>query len=326
MPEPLATIIACGKQTLQIEANALTQLANRLDASFAAAVECIFKATGRVAVSGVGKSALIAAKIAATFNSTGTPAMFLHAGDAIHGDLGMLQPGDVIILISKSGTTEDIRTLIPLLHNIPIPVIGITGNLNGYLAKAADIVLDATVEAEADPNGLAPTTSTTAALAMGDALAVALIQLRGFTDQDFARYHPGGSLGKRLYLKVMDVMRHPAPTVSADTPVSDVIVTITQGRVGAAVIVNASYEPIGIITDGDLRRMLAKPLPPDGLQAITARQIAGLSPITITADALALDALKMMEKYKIAQLPVVGNNSQLAGILHFHDLLAQGLT
>jgi arabinose-5-phosphate isomerase len=326
MLEPLASIIASGKQTLQIEANALTQLANRLDESFAAAVRCILNAKGRVAVSGVGKSALIAAKIAATFNSTGTPAMFLHAGDAVHGDLGMLQPGDVIILISKSGSTEDIRTLIPLLHNIPIPVIGITGNLNGYLAKAADIVLDATVEAEADPNGLAPTTSTTAALAMGDALAVALIELRGFTDQDFARYHPGGSLGKRLYLKVVDVMRRPAPTVSADTAVRDVIVTITEGRVGAAVIVNAAHQPIGIITDGDLRRMLAKPLPPDGLQTITARQIASLSPITITADALAMEALKMMEKYKIAQLPVVGNNSQLAGILHFHDLLAQGLT
>ncbi|WP_090605451.1 KpsF/GutQ family sugar-phosphate isomerase [Parapedobacter koreensis] len=303
------------------EANALNKLTERIDSDFLAVVATILKLRGRVVLTGVGKSAIIAQKIVATLNSTGTPAIFMHAADAIHGDLGIIQEDDLIIAVSKSGNTAEIKVLVPLLRQTQNQLVAIVGNTQSYLAQQADYILDTTVEKEACPHNLAPTTSTTAQLAMGDALAICLLECRQFSDRDFARYHPGGMLGKRLYLKVSDLSAHNTkPWVQPDAPVREVIVAITKHRLGAVAVVKES-DLIGIITDGDIRRMLENHAQIDGL---TAKDIMGRSPKTVDRSELAIHAFDVMRENNITQLLVL-NGKSYDGIVHLHDLLKEGI-
>ncbi|RYD82859.1 MAG: KpsF/GutQ family sugar-phosphate isomerase [Sphingobacteriales bacterium] len=314
--------IASAKRVLKIEADTIYALQQSVGESFYQAVRTIFHSKGRTIITGVGKSAIIAQKIVATFNSTGTPAIFMHGADAVHGDLGMLQKGDVVICISHSGNTPEIKLLIPWLKSGGNPLIGMVGNSNSYLAKQADFTLLANITQEACPNNLAPTSSTTAQLALGDALAVCLLEWRNFKAEDFARYHPGGALGKRLYLRVSDLyLQNAKPQVFADSTLQDVIMEITSNRLGATVVINDNEQVAGIITDGDLRRLLTKTT---NLENIHAADIMSPSPKTILPEILAAEALEIMRERKITQLIVAQENKYL-GVIHIHDLNREGL-
>jgi arabinose-5-phosphate isomerase len=315
-------ILATAKRTVGLEATAIAGLQDYLTADFVKAVEHVYKCSGRLVISGIGKSAIIAQKIVATFNSTGTPSLYMHAADAIHGDLGMIQKEDVVMVISKSGSSPEIKVLVPLIKNFGNTLIGLVGNMESYLALQADIVINTTVSAEACPNNLAPTSSTTAQLVMGDALAVCLMELKGFTGEDFAKFHPGGLLGKKLYLRVMDIyIQNQQPAVEPDTPLRETIFSISGSRLGMTVVVNSNKEILGVITDGDLRRMLEKNT---SLEGILARDIMTLNPKTILPGALAVEALDVLRKFDITQL-VVANQKQYLGVLHLHDLIREGL-
>lgn len=305
-----------------MEADAVRQLAAQLDDRFDQAIDCLAACKGRIIISGIGKSAIIAQKIVATLNSTGTPAAFLHAADAIHGDLGMVQQDDVAIIISKSGESPEIKVLVPLIRNFGNRLIAITGNTGSYLARKSDFVLNTTVEQEACPNNLAPTTSTTAQMVIGDVIAVCLMEKRGFAMEDFAKLHPGGTLGKKLYLRVADLyIDHEKPEVKTEQTVKEVIMEMTRKRLGVTGVTGADGKLVGIITDGDLRRMLEKS---DSIQNITARDIMTQNPKTISPSEMAVHALDVMRRNSITQL-VVAENEAYLGILHLHDLVKEGL-
>jgi arabinose-5-phosphate isomerase len=307
--------------TLQLEAQAILGLIPNVNEDFNRAVEIIAASNGRVIVTGVGKSAIIAQKIVATLNSTGTPSIFMHAGDAIHGDLGMIQKDDVVICISKSGNTPEIKVLAPLLKQGGNFLIGMVGSLTSDLAQLADLILNTTVEKEACPHNLAPTTSTTAQLAMGDALAICLLETRNFNEDDFAKYHPGGALGKRLYLKVSELaLKNRKPEIEKDASVKDVILEISQNRLGSVVIVDKE-EVIGIITDGDIRRMLEKHT---NLLNLKANDIMSLNPKQVDKNMLAFDALQIMKANNITQI-LVTDQGKYFGMVHLHDLLQEGI-
>jgi arabinose-5-phosphate isomerase len=309
--------------TIEQEAKALSELKNYINDSFDKAVEYIHNSGGRVAVTGIGKSAIIAQKIAATLNSTGTAALFMHAADAIHGDLGMIQKNDVVLILSKSGDSNEIKTLVPLIKSFGNSIIALVGNTNSFLSKNADVVLNTTVSGEACPNNLAPTTSSTAQMVMGDALAIALMKLNGFNGKDFARFHPGGNLGKRLYLKVDDIYKlNEKPFVTESTPFKNVIFEISKGRLGATVVLDSSNNIKGIITDGDIRRLFEKT---DDIKKLTASDIVISNPKTILNDAYAVDALEKMNAFNINQLVVVNHQHQYLGIIHLHDLIREGI-
>ncbi|MEW5845637.1 MAG: KpsF/GutQ family sugar-phosphate isomerase [Bacteroidota bacterium] len=309
-------------ETIKSEAAAIEKLAEFIDDNFEKTVNEIFNGKGRVIVTGIGKSAIIASKIVATFNSTGTPAIFMHAADAIHGDLGIIQPDDIIICLSKSGNTPEIKVLVPLIKNLGNRVVAIVSNTDSYLAQKADYVLRATVEREACPNNLAPTSSTTAQLVIGDALAVCLLKLRGFTPADFARFHPGGSLGKKLYMRVSDIFsQNNAPRVHPNDPIPSVIIEISSKRLGATAVIDDNEKLLGIITDGDLRRMLQNNSTIEGL---TAKDIMSRTPKTIDPNELAINAFHLMEQHKITQLLVMENDKYL-GVIHIHDILREGI-
>lgn len=315
-------IIKQALETIRLEAESVAKLADYINDSFIEAIRVIHEAKGRVVVSGIGKSAVIAQKMVATFNSTGTPSIFMHAADAIHGDLGMIQPDDVVIIISKSGNSPEIKVLVPFIKNFGNPVIALCGNETSYLATNANIFINSTVEKEACPNNLAPTTSTTAQLVMGDALAVCLLSLKGFTEKDFARYHPGGALGKRLYLRVADMSdANEKPVVRPDSSLREVIYEISGKRLGATAVLNTDGSMLGIITDGDLRRMLEKNESPADLKA---SDILSPNPKSIDGDELATEALALMRQHDITQL-VVTKEGHYAGILHLHDLVREGI-
>jgi arabinose-5-phosphate isomerase len=318
----LPDIKLTGLRTIQLEAAAISGLQEMVNDEFETAVKTIAACTGRLVISGIGKSAIIAQKIVATFNSTGTPSIFLHAADAIHGDLGMIQQNDVVLIISKSGESPEIKVLVPLIKNFGNVLIGIVGNLSSFLAKQSDIVLNTTVEQEACPNNLAPTSSTTAQLVMGDALAVVLMELKGFGSEDFAKFHPGGMLGKKLYLRVSDLFIHnEKPSVSPQDSLKKVIVEISKKRLGATAVTDDKKNLLGVVTDGDLRRMLEKNEP---LDVVTAKDIMSRNPKTIHPEALAVDALDLMRKNDITQLVVAADGIYL-GIIHLHDLVREGL-
>ncbi|MDP3360220.1 MAG: KpsF/GutQ family sugar-phosphate isomerase [Lutibacter sp.] len=315
------TIIENAKQTILIESKAIANLVNFLDGDFENAVNFIHLSKGRVIVTGIGKSANIATKIVATLNSTGTPAIFMHAADAIHGDLGIIQENDVVVCISKSGNTPEIKVLLPLIKNYGNKIIAITGNPASFLSTNADFMLNSFVEKEADPNNLAPTTSTTAQLVMGDALAICLLKLNNFSSKDFAKYHPGGALGKKLYLRVSDLIgKHEMPQVSLSTPIKDVIIEISKKRLGTTAVIE-NNKIVGIITDGDLRRMLSNS--PD-IGKLVAEDIMSKNPKTIQVDAMAIEAMETMESNKISQI-LVEDNSVYVGVVHLHDLLKEGI-
>ena len=310
------------KRVLQNEANAILKLSDYIDEDFESCVECILASKGRVVITGIGKSAIIATKIAATLNSTGTPALFMHAADAIHGDLGMIQRDDVVICISKSGNTPEIKVLVPLLKNLGSVLVALVSNTKSYLAEQADFVLNATIDEEACPNNLAPTTSTTAHLALGDALAVCLLEAKGFTPEDFARYHPGGSLGKQLYLKVQDIVdSQQIPKVKESASLSEVIVEISSKRLGATAVVDDENRLKGIITDGDLRRMLQKTL---DISSFCAADIMTVNPKTISSGEFAIRAMNLMRNHNITQL-VAMNGDKIAGFVHIHELMKEGI-
>jgi arabinose-5-phosphate isomerase len=318
----LLTIEEVALQTIELEAASIANLSNYINEDFKKTVEVIFESKGRVVVTGIGKSAIVAQKIVATFNSTGTPSLFMHAADAIHGDLGMIQSNDVVIIISKSGESPEIKVLVPLIKNFKNPIIAIVGNLNSFLAAESNFILNTTVSKEACPNNLAPTSSTTAQMVMGDALAVALMQLNGFSGKDFAKYHPGGNLGKRLYLRVDDLyVKNDKPVVLSNATLKEVIVEITAKRLGVTAVVGTNGEPLGIITDGDLRRMLEKV---NDLTTVSAKEIATTSPKSIAPSAMAIEAYELFKLYDITHLLVVENNVYL-GILHLHDLVREGI-
>lgn len=315
-----SAILKTALETLQIEADAIRKSMDKVNTSFADCVKLILNSGGRVVITGIGKSAIIAQKIVATLNSTGTPSVFMHAADAIHGDLGIIQEHDVVICISKSGNTPEIRVLVPLLKKGGNKLIGLVGDTASYLAQQSDFILDCTVEKEACPNNLAPTTSTTVQLALGDALAVSLLKCRNFTAQDFARYHPGGALGKKLYLKVKDVVSVQTPQVPSDALIKDVIIEITQKRLGATAVIDAGTLK-GVITDGDIRRMLEA----DKYRSeITAAEIMNPSPKTIDEDEMAVDALMVMRNNKVSQMIVLSNGAY-KGMVHIHDLNREGI-
>lgn len=312
-------------QVIADEKKAIEGLEKLVDNGFSDAVETIFSAQGRVIITGIGKSANVASKIVSTLNSTGTPALFMHAADAIHGDLGMVQPGDVVVCISKSGNTPEIKVLIPLVKNFGNKLIAIVGNLDSFLAKEADIVLNTTVEHEACPNNLAPTSSTTAQLVMGDALAVALIECRNFSARDFARFHPGGALGKQLYMRVSDLyLQNEKPQVSPSTSIRDTILEMSSKRLGCAVVVDPAQpgQIQGIITDGDLRRMIKANAQFDQL---TAADIMTHNPKQVLHTEYAVNALHQMRNNSITQLIVVDEAGCYLGVLHLHDVLREGI-
>lgn len=309
------------KSVLINEARAVENLSNFIDNDFEACVREILQSRGRVVITGIGKSAIIANKIVATMNSTGTPALFMHAADAIHGDLGMIQENDIVICISKSGNTPEIKVLVPLLKRRGSKLVALVSNTNSYLAQQADFILNATVSEEACPNNLAPTTSTTAHLALGDALAVCLLELRNFTSEDFAKYHPGGALGKQLYLKVEDLLASQVPQVGPETLLRDVILEISSKRLGATAVVDGNKNLLGIITDGDLRRMLQKET---NIAQIKAIDIMTRSPKTIDKGEFAVKALQLMQENNITQL-VVKEDTRVAGFIHLHELLKEGI-
>lgn len=309
-------------RTIEMEARSIAGLSVSVNEDFVKAVQVIASCTGRVVVSGIGKSAIIAQKIVATFNSTGTPSLFMHAADAIHGDLGMVQQDDVVMVISKSGESPEIKVLVPLIKNFGNSLISIAGNKNSYLAKNANINLDTTVDQEACPNNLAPTTSTTAQLVIGDALAVCLMEMRGFQADDFAKFHPGGMLGKKLYLRVSDLADgNEKPRVLSTQSLKEVIVEMTAKRLGITGVVDEENNLLGIITDGDLRRMLEKNV---AIDEVKAGDIMTKHPKAIGPEELAIEALDMLRKNEISQLAVVQDKKYL-GIIHLHDLIREGL-
>lgn len=309
-------------EVLLNEARAIEKLTQFVDDDFEACVKEIIQSRGRVVVTGIGKSAIIANKIVATLNSTGTPSLFMHAADAIHGDLGMIQNEDIVICLSKSGNTPEIKALVPLVKRRGFKLVALVSNIDSYLAQQADYVLNATVDAEACPNNLAPTTSTTAHLAMGDALAVCLLELRDFSSEDFAQFHPGGALGKQLYLRVDDIMAsRELPVVDLKTPLKDVIIEISSKRLGAAAVTTPERELLGIITDGDLRRMLQKGIQ---IESAKAEDVFSKNPKTVESGELAVRALQIMQQNSITQLVVV-KDSKVLGFVHLHDLLKEGI-
>jgi len=317
-------IIAKGKEVIRIEGEAILNLIDSIDKNFAQAVEMIFNSHGRVVFTGMGKSGIIARKIVATLNSTGTAAIFMHPTDALHGDLGMVRKNDIVILISKSGHTEELLQLIPMFKRINVSIIGMLGETDSKLAKECDIVLNVSVKEEACPLDLAPTTSTTVALVLGDALAIALLEKRGFTVEDFAMLHPGGSLGKRLSLKIEEIMiaGKDIPIVEEKSSLKDSILMITSKRLGATCVVNSEGILTGIITDGDLRRLLEKTL---DIKNLTAKDIMTKKPKTINKDFLASFALQQMENFNITSIVVVDKLNKPEGIVHLHDLVKLGL-
>jgi arabinose-5-phosphate isomerase len=318
----LNPILQTAKETILLESKAIANLAKLLDENFEKAVNFILNSNGRVIVTGIGKSANIATKIVATFNSTGTPAIFMHAADAIHGDLGNVQKNDIVICLSKSGNTPEIKVLVPLIKNYGNKIIANTGNVDSFLGKNADFPLNTFVEKEACPNNLAPTTSTTAQLVMGDALAVCLQDLRGFTKKDFAKYHPGGALGKRLYLRVSDLIKNnQVPKVNASDSVATVIVEISERRLGVTAVLE-NEKIVGIITDGDLRRMLSKTT---DINHFTAKDIMGKNPKTVQENAMAIAALEKLENNNITQILVVDAQEKYIGVVHLHDLIKEGI-
>ncbi|AGA76462.1 KpsF/GutQ family sugar-phosphate isomerase [Echinicola vietnamensis] len=309
-------------KVLQTEAEALQNLIPKIDGDFEACVEEILHSKGRVVITGVGKSAIVATKIVATLNSTGTPALFMHAADAIHGDLGMIQKEDFVLCISKSGNTPEVKVLVPMLKRMGSRLVALVSNTDSYLAEHADFVLNATIAAEACPLNLAPTTSTTAHMAMGDALAVCLLEARGFSSDDFARYHPGGALGKQLYLTVDDLMvKDAVPVVHESAALTEVILEISGKRLGATAVVDSSRKLMGIVTDGDLRRMLENH---QDLSKLTAKDIMTINPKTIVRNEYAVRALNRMREYNITQL-VVAEEGEVFGFIHIHDLMKEGI-
>lgn len=315
-------ILTIARQTLEIEANTLSRLKDEIGSNFAAAVQTIFDGKGRVVVTGIGKSAIIAQKIVSTLNSTGTPAIFMHAADAIHGDLGMVKPEDIILCLSKSGNTSEIKVLVPLLRSVGITLIGMTSNKKAYLAKHADHLIHIPIAQEADPNNLAPTASTTAQLAIGDAIATALLALRGFSPKDFAQFHPGGILGKQLYLSVQDIFpNNESPAVSFHTDIRTTIIEMTSKRLGVTAVLDQDRKLKGIITDGDLRRMLERE---EDINSQQAGNIMTPAPKTVTPNTLAVKALAIMRANSITQLLVVEDERYL-GVIHLHDLIKEGL-
>ena len=315
-------ILETARQTIEIELVAVKSLLNSLDDDFVKTVETIYKSKGRTILTGIGKSAIVAQKIAATLNSTGTPSVFMHAADAIHGDLGIVQPEDVVICLSKSGDTPEIKALVPLLKNFGNALIGMVSNRNSYLGKNATYILHTPIEKEADPNNLAPTASTTAQMVMGDALATSLLALRGFSSSDFAQFHPGGALGKQLYLRVRDIFpQHEAPSVWASDGLKKTIVEMTSKRLGATAVLDDSNNLIGVITDGDLRRLLQRDV---DLRVIKAQDMMTANPKFVEDDVLAVEALRIMRELSISQL-VVLEKDKYVGMIHLHDLLKEGL-
>ncbi|MFC4478192.1 KpsF/GutQ family sugar-phosphate isomerase [Flavobacterium chungangensis] len=314
-------ILAIAKKTILSESEAITKLIDFLDENFYEAVQRIYETKGRLIVTGIGKSAIIAQKMVATFNSTGTPSMFLHAAEAIHGDLGMIQNDDIIICISKSGNSPEIKVLVPLLKRFGNTLIAITGNVTSFLAKGSDFVLNTTVDTEACPINLAPTNSTTAQLVMGDALAVCLMEMRDFKPEDFAVYHPGGALGKKLLLRVKDMIENSLkPAVAPDTSVKKVIFEISEKRLGVTAVIEDN-KIVGIITDGDIRRMLNDV---DTIADLTARDIMSKNPKVVSSETMAVDALNILEDYSITQL-IVSDEGTYKGVLHLHDILKEGI-
>ena len=311
-----------GIKTIDIEVEAINQLKNFINNDFAEAVNLILNSKGRLIVTGIGKSAIIAQKIVATLNSTGTPSIYMHAADAIHGDLGIIQKEDIVMCLSKSGNTPEIKVLAPLLKLAGNKLIALCGNIDSYLAKQSDYILNATVQKEACTNNLAPTSSTTAHLVIGDALSVALMESRGFTENDFARYHPGGSLGKKLYLRVSDLLiNNLKPCISLTASIREAIIEISAKRLGATAVIDNSDNILGIITDGDLRRMLEKNI---DFSKLTAKDIMTANPKSISVDMLAADALQLMESKNITQL-IVEENNKYVGFVHLHDILKEGI-
>ncbi|WP_044398960.1 SIS domain-containing protein [Lacinutrix sp. Hel_I_90] len=315
------SILNIARETIALESASIGNLATLLDADFADAVELIYHSKGRVIITGIGKSAIIATKIVATLNSTGTPAVFMHAADAIHGDLGLILQDDIVICISKSGNTPEIKVLVPLIKSAKNKMIAITGSKDSFLGTQADYILNTYVAKEACPNNLAPTTSTTAQLVIGDALAVCLLDLRGFSSKDFAKYHPGGALGKKLYLRVQDMSSvNKKPKVHLETDVKQVIMEITESMLGVTAVVE-NNKIVGIITDGDLRRMLSKV---DNFSGLKAKDIMSSNPKSIAEEAMAVDAMEVMEKFGISQL-LVEKEGDYAGVVHLHDLIKEGI-
>ncbi len=309
-------------QSLEIEAAAINGLKSSINEGFINSIDAVFNSSGRLIVTGVGKSAIIAQKIVSTLNSTGTPSLFMHAADAVHGDLGMIQSEDMVMLISKCGNTAEIKVLVPFLQNRGSQLIGMVSNLQSYLAQQADFVLHTPISQEADPNNLAPTASTTAQMALGDAFASALLALRGFTSSDFAQFHPGGSLGKQLYLRIRDIYtQNEKPAVSPNATIRQTILEITGKRLGATAVVGAAGELLGLITDGDLRRMLERE---EDTRRLCAADIMTPQPKSITADALAVKGLEILRTNSITQLLVV-DEGQYLGMIHLHDLIREGL-
>ncbi len=314
-------IIQFASQIIDNEANAIINLKAKLDNDFAEVVALVLENKGNLVFSGIGKSAIIAQKIVATMNSTGTTAVFMHAADAIHGDLGMVREGDIVVILSKSGETPEIKMLVPLIKLRGNKIVAMVGNRQSYLASQADFILDVTVNEEAIPGSLAPTSSTTAQLVMGDALALILMRCRGFSVDDFAKFHPGGALGKQLYLRVKDLyVRNERPEVGPDDNLTRVIIEMTHKRLGATVVME-NEQLLGIITDGDLRRMLMKY---PNIEQVKASQIMTSAPKTIDEDALVVDALHKMRENSITQLPVMHEGKYL-GIIHLHDILKEGI-
>ena len=309
-------------RTISLEAQSVAGLADFIDAGFISAVETIHGSKGRLVISGIGKSAIVGQKIVSTLNSTGTPSLFMHAADAIHGDLGMIQENDIVLIISKSGESPEIKVLVPLIKNFGNTLVSMVGNIDSFLALNGDMVLNTTVSKEACPNNLAPTSSTTAQMVMGDVLAVCLMQLNGFSGEDFARFHPGGNLGKRLYLRVADLYSaNESPRVLPQASLKEVIVEITKKRLGVTAVIDADESIVGIITDGDLRRMLEKT---GDIQSVSAKDILSPSPKTVQPSLLAVEALDILRNNDISQL-VVEENGRYLGILHIHDLVREGI-
>lgn len=309
---------------LEIELEAIQGLRSRIDKNFVEAVQSLYQCKGRIVISGIGKSGIIAQKISATFNSTGTPSLFMHASDAIHGDLGMIRADDLAIIISKSGESPEIKVLVPLIKKLGVPLMAITGNRQSFLAQQAAFCIDTTIEREACPNNLAPTSSTTAQLVMGDILAVCLIKLKHFSSNDFAKFHPGGNIGKRLFMRVSDIYpKNERPYVYMHTPLKDVILSITRGRQGATAVIDEKGHLLGVITDGDVRRMLEKT---DNLTNIVAENLTTLHPKHTPTDTLALDAMDLLKKHNVNQLLVTDKEYRYMGIIHIHDLLKEGFS
>lgn len=317
------SILDWAKQLITVEQEAVANLASQLDGQFINAVQAIRQCKGRVITSGIGKSAIVAQKMTATFNSTGTPASFLHAAEATHGDLGMIRQDDVIIILSKSGESNEIKTLASLVSGLGNTIIAITGNIQSYLAKQSEFVINSFVEYEACRNSLAPTSSTTAQMVLGDAIAICLMELNHFSTEDFAKLHPGGNLGKRLYLKIADIYKHnAAPKVMLHTDLKNVIIEISKGRVGAAAVVNEDNILMGIITDGDIRRLLERN---DILSGIVAGDILSVNPKTVLPETTALKALNLIKQFDLNQLIVVDKQQHVLGFIHFHDLIREGI-